>query len=511
MKKVLKKSAYDEYLSVAKSVTNAFISLFLFVLPLAITNAYYNITETKLFTFYVLGIGYLLIQLFVFLLFVGTNGKSFLNSIRFKFEFLDIAFILFGASYIISGVLSEYGASDVMFGIGSRYQGIATVLVYIALYFVITRTFSFSSRCLLWAGAGFSIVSLIALMNAVSLDPLGFYLELSAENKAKYLSTIGNVNFYSAYYNIMLPVLVVGFCKSIDKKALILFGGFVLIGSVGLLFTASESFLLGFFIGMLLLLAFFMNDEGALKRFIGCCYLFILTINVYTRLYFSPWGKGVLNFAPSGLMRLLAKPLITLILVVLLTLVLIIAFKKPSALQVIKKIYVSLIISGAILCIMGIVLFNTTLKTVDLGALNGFLKFSPRWGTNRGQNWIFCINEFKEAPILSKIFGFGPETYRNLTAKTGFYKTKSLDQAHNEYLQYLITTGLFGLGSYLSILAGTIRKCGNTIKKNAVAMSVLCGLVAYWIQASVNIAQPFTTPIMYIFIAIASKSGETDK
>lgn len=504
MKKEIKKSSYEEYMSIAKSVTHSFISIILFVLPLAITNGYYNITETKLWAFYLISGGYIVIQLFLFVAFAIINGKVFLKSLSFKFEFIDVAFILFGLSYIISAATSQYGANDVVFGIGSRYQGALTITLYVLLYFVITRTFSFSPKCLVWAGISFTIVSVIAVLNGFSVDPLGIYSELSSENKGLYISTIGNVNFYSAYYNIILPPLVVGFCNATDKKTLVVFGIFLLAGALGMVCTASESFLLGFVVAMLLLLLFLMNDKQALKRFIISCYLFIFTLTAYTNLYNSGVVKDGLNFAPSGLMVILSKPVIVGLLVVLLTFVLIISKLKPKSMPKIKNVYGILLVVGFVCSVVAIILVNTSFKNVDLGELNNYLKFSAKWGTNRGQNWMFCVNEFASAPIISKLFGFGPETYYHLTEKTGFYVTKSLDQAHNEYLQYLISVGLLGLGAYACVLFDTIKNSIRSIEKNPVAESLLCGLIAYWIQATVNIAQPFTTPILFVFIAVLS-------
>ncbi len=510
MKKKLKNSVYEGYLSVAKTITHSYISLVLFILPLIITNAYYNITETKLWAFYILSGAYIIIQLSVFLIFLLMNRNVLLKSIRFKLCFLDVAFILFALSYFISGVLSQYGSKDVLFGIGSRYQGFATIILYVVIYFVLTRTFSFSPKCLIWAGISFSIVSVIALLNGVSVDPLGFYSELSSDNQKLYISTIGNVNFYSAYFNILLPMLVVGFCKANDKKTLAIFTGFVVMGSIGMVFTSSESFLLGFLLAMLLILLFLMDDKRALKRFLASCYLFLFTIAIYTNLYYSGFIKDSLNFEPSALMKFVSNPVIVCILIVLFTGLFIIASKKPDAVIHIKKIYGIVLVIGLSLGVVSIILINTVFKDVDLGTLDNYLKFSEKWGTNRGQNWAFCVKEFYDAPIVSKLFGFGPETYHHLTEKTGFYRNKSLDQAHNEYLQYLISVGVFGLGAYISIIFGTIKKCVRRVGSNAVAMSILCGLIAYWVQASVNIAQPFTTPIMFIFIAVLSKLVDFD-
>ncbi len=508
MIKELKASAYDEYLNVAKSVTHAFISLFLFVLPLVITNGYYNITETKLVTFYILSGVYIIIQIFVFLLFVATKGRDLLKSLSLKLNFLDIAFIIFAFSYIVSGVLSEYGAKDVWFGIGSRYQGALTIIMYVLLYFVLTRTFYFSPKCLIWAGAGFSIVSLIALLNGVSFDPLGFYSELSSENQGLYISTIGNINFYSAYYNILLPVLVVGFCKAKDKKSFFVFGSFVVIGSVGMVFTASESFLFGFLVSMVLILAFLMNDKKALGRFLASCCLFIFMITLYTNLYYSDFENVSFNFRPSSLMVLVSNPIIVAVLLFLFACLLIISNKKPRALIRIRKVYCVVLVVALVGCLISIVLINTVYESTDLGTLEEYLKFSDKWGTNRGRNWMFCVNEFVNAPLVSKLFGLGPETYHHLTENTDFYSTKSLDQVHNEYIQYLISVGIWGLGSYLCIIGATIINCFKRIKDNDVATSILCGLIAYWVQAIVNIAQPFTTPIMFVFIAVLCKLAD---
>ena len=49
----------------------------------------------------------------------------------------------------------------------------------------------------------------------------------SLKNKGLYISTIGNINFYSAYYNILLPIFVTGFCKAVDKKVFAVFGSFI--------------------------------------------------------------------------------------------------------------------------------------------------------------------------------------------------------------------------------------------------------------------------------------------
>ena len=99
-----------------------------------------------------------------------------------------------------------------------------------------------------------------------------------------------------------------------------------------------------------------------------------------------------------------------------------------------------------------------------------------------------------------------------VTASAKLFERKSLDQAHNEYLQYLMTTGLAGLTAYLGVIATTIYTVAKKLKESTLALALLTGLVAYWMQATVNIAQPFTTPIVYIYIAcIAGMANQADR
>jgi putative inorganic carbon (hco3(-)) transporter len=93
---------------------------------------------------------------------------------------------------------------------------------------------------------------------------------------------------------------------------------------------------------------------------------------------------------------------------------------------------------------------NTTTLTPAAGALGG-----TDSGKIRLLVWQGAINAWKEHVL----FGTGVETFayayyqykpqeHNLTSEWDFLYNK----AHNEYLNYLTTTGVFGLGSYLFII-----------------------------------------------------------
>lgn len=88
-------------------------------------------------------------------------------------------------------------------------------------------------------------------------------------------------------------------------------------------------------------------------------------------------------------------------------------------------------------------------------------------GTIRKYVWIGALNIFRSYPIL----GTGPETFafvfpkykpieHNLTSEWNFIYNK----AHNEYLNYLSTTGILGFTSYLILIFYSILQVSKTLK-----------------------------------------------
>ena len=163
-----------------------------------------------------------------------------------------------------------------------------------------------------------------------------------------------------------------------------------------------------------------------------------------------------------------------------------------------RKGYITLLIVALISVGIAFALSNT----VGLGGLDSYFRITDGWGTNRGLIWKQCLEAYSDFSFSEKLFGIGPESLYHIVEMVDIFEGRSIDQAHNEYLQYLITTGAFGLLSYLSVIASVIFVVIKNLRTNTLAVGVFAALVSYWMQASVNIAQPFTTPIMYLYIAI---------
>ena len=92
-----------------------------------------------------------------------------------------------------------------------------------------------------------------------------------------------------------------------------------------------------------------------------------------------------------------------------------------------------------------------------------------------------------------------PRYYTEMINRFGLY----FENAHNEYLQYLVTTGLLGVTAYLIMIgSGVVRTLKNGMRNPAmlaVGFAVLC----YAVQGFVNISQTMTTPLFFVMIGLA--------
>ena len=149
--------------------------------------------------------------------------------------------------------------------------------------------------------------------------------------------------------------------------------------------------------------------------------------------------------------------------------------------------------------------------------LTGMLKlfrFRDKWGTNRGGVWVRCMKLFAQSDWRVKLFGFGPDLLKKpladaYGAEIAAYCNLSFNNAHNEYIQYLLTHGALGLTAYLTFAVGACASLFRRARKSAAAAGLLAGALAYLLHAAVNVNQPITTPLLFLFLS-ASVSAPTE-
>ena len=134
-------------------------------------------------------------------------------------------------------------------------------------------------------------------------------------------------------------------------------------------------------------------------------------------------------------------------------------------------------------------------KNDFLNLLSG--QVSDRLGNNRFQIWkgVLAI-----APQYL-LHGTGVDRLAYALNEVGFVLNTGelVDKAHCEYLQLLVTGGIFALASYIYFLIIALIKSFRNAKNNKLFLAIFFTIIAYLLQAFVGIS---VTRVAYIFYII---------
>jgi len=106
------------------------------------------------------------------------------------------------------------------------------------------------------------------------------------------------------------------------------------------------------------------------------------------------------------------------------------------------------------------------------------------------------------------LFGCGPDAvgFLELVPFVGTVEgeavTRSIDVAHNEYLQIFICQGIFALAAYLGMLAALGR--GWLMGKSKAVIILGCGMLGYCIQAFFSFSMCITAPLFWLALGLLS-------
>ena len=138
---------------------------------------------------------------------------------------------------------------------------------------------------------------------------------------------------------------------------------------------------------------------------------------------------------------------------------------------------------------------------------NELFVFNNRWGEFRGYIWSRSWRVFGKADIGHKLFGYGNETVRDIML-TNYHQEmidvtkKVYDSCHNILLQRLLTTGIFGLVTFVTLFGSSVRYMFKYSQGRAEIFACAAGASAYFAEAMVNPEQPITTPLFYVLLAV---------
>jgi len=471
----------------SKIIEYSFYALF-FLTPLAFTDK-----TSELFEFNKMWL------IFGLTIIIGTSWitKMILQKeIRIQRTPLDIPILLFLISQFISTVVS-LDTHVSIWGYYSRFNGgLLSIISYIFLYYAFISNLShlgnlLIKRILLVSLISGAIVALWGLPSHFGYDPTCFIfrgtLDVTCwteafQPKIRIFSTLGQPNWMAAYLAILLPIAIAfaiqktqSFRKSESLKFRksdyltfrvirvfwkeIIYVLTVVIFYLDLLFTGSNSGFLGFTGGIILFFAIFvlLSTKSIVLKLTT-----IFSGSIFFLLWMATKWKDLKIISFLSLIFLL----------IYILQIIYVSIKSKENILAKNRLFLSLFF----IPILIISLFLGTPASPSIKNLLPKPEAKPQavslikesqtigpalevGGTDSGKIrlivWRGALDIWRNNPF----FGTGVETYafayykyrpasHNLTSEWDYLYNK----AHNEYLNYLATTGAFGLGSYLLMI-----------------------------------------------------------
>lgn len=448
--------------------------------------------------------------LFSRILILAIYGLGFCLVLRFvkKLTVIDWALLAFLIVAALSTVFSNY-VFESFWGNEGRYSGLFLLTLYGTAYFLITRLGKFRN----WYMDVFLVASMLVCLFGISdyfrMDFLSLKASLINEQKDMFTSTIGNINTYTAFVGMGMAVAAVLFTSEKVKLRQFYYLVCLIISFFAIIMGISDNAYLS--IGALfafLPLYLFKNKKG-IKQYV------VIIASFFTVIQCIDWINTVMKDQVKGIdsaFDIIVSYGGLLWIVVGLWLVVIILYlydfvKKKTgdvSLRLAKKVWLTILGLGVIGIVFALVDVNVFGNWQRYGSLSGYLLFNDEWGTHRGYIWRNAMECFNQFPFLKKIIGYGPDTFGILLLnKTeGNIYNEIFDNAHNEYLHYLITLGIGGLAAYLVFIGAFLIRVIRRATHNRFVMAAFFAAVCYLTQAFVNLNLPIVTPVLWLCLAL---------
>lgn len=468
--------------SLKEYMSQVYFIIIFTVLTFYIHNGYFDTLPSKgavLFwatLFYVVTMTISYIALFI-------SKKEQKHDILKQLNMLDWALLIFAVISLLSTLFSDT-KQFAFWGHGACKIGSFTILLLCLSCIFLSRNLSVDRFLLSVIILSGFVVFVWGITDCFDLDIMKWHVHLA--NPFDYISTIGNRNWYVGYIALLVPFVAILFLHEEDKKMKVLYGIYIFLGCISFYITKSTGSLLIF--GCVIPLVYYaLKKQEYFNGFLQLLWIFILaSLTVKVMCYFV----NPLHVIGDSIFATLQE----------------------------HHWYVALIIAAVLLKILGKRILALHLEKIWLAfsalvilgmCLAVIPHFNGSFGTDRGYIWMYTIKTFSLSNPLQKLIGWGPDCFKNAVYSMAgndiaatWPENNMVGNAHNEILQYLITTGIIGMISYLSIY---ILAFYNAIKKHS-TLSIAAGtaLFAYFCTTLSYNPQPLNYGILFVMLALVT-------
>ncbi len=498
MKKLLTKEQ-----SILEAIADIYIFIMILIFPLIVDKTgFFHILECKWYSYVTIATCYIVVNILIILyllLFKKTNCFE-----KKKISIIQWLAISFFAINLVSCFISPFFKRyDLFIGVG-RGEGLIAMTLYSMSFLFVSLFAKFKRNYIRFFSISSILISFIEVLQYIGFNPFNMFQDGIGTHNVSFMGTIGNIDFISAMYCILLPVSFSAYIFLEDNKKwekivhiVSILMGFFIIGIINV-----QSGKVAFLGTLTLIIPFIISNNKRLSRFLVmiATVLMAYCINIIINPeYHYDLQKLSLYFQFNYLVVLFI--IVCVILCYLAHILSKLDYDCSDNKKLIKYFYGGIITCG----ILGLlVLYFVNFKSGILYEMHEILhgNFDDEFGTYRIFLWKRTIQLIHEYPLL----GSGPDTfvirfmakYTNDIVAIGPLTLN--DTAANVYLTMLINIGVVGLLNYIAFLFFQIK---NGIKKiNKYSAILLIAMTCYIIQDFFNLSIVIVTPIFWLLMAL---------
>lgn len=495
-----------EYLN---ALVCGYVILICAVLPLYMQNGFVMIGDAKYAFFLTVSILFLLLFLAGFAPFLTVYKQKR----GIGWSALDMFVALYGISVIVSFLGSPY-KEIALWGYTDWHMGLITQLFFVWGYFFVSRCFGKDKFVwkIIWIAS--TIVFTIGMLNRYQFDPLGNFREIDIWdwNHANLLSTIGNINWYCGYLCLTLPLSWYFMWKGKGKERA---AGYIFsfIGNVSLFTQGSMGGYVGAGAVLIVLFCISLQERAYFLKFLQVLILFVsapLFINVTILL--APRGLQIVD---SNVLDWRGWMPCLIFLLALYFVVKKCFFAKKPVLPLgegTRRIVRWAVLWGVLGSAALFAIFRFYGALQGESGISAAFNLDAEWGSGRGALWKAAVQCFMRGDWRQKLIGAGPDCYacvvyeltdlRKELHVTGQWEGAIFANAHNEWLNMLVTGGVAGMMLYCGIFCSAF--CGFWIRQKdnpifILGLMIITGYCAYGLG---SFQQIVTTPFAFAILGM---------
>lgn len=428
----------------------------------------------------------------------------------------------FAYGYFVAVMLSYLCSAykeDALWGAEGWYMGVATQMILVLVYFLISRYFHCRVKWIgVWLLAA-AVVFLLGICNRYSVYPIAMEGQMET-----FISTLGNINWFCGYWSVTAPIGIMLYWCSDSGWVRLLSGVYSIIAMLAGMTQGSSSAYLVFIAVYLALLILSFRSNRRMYRFLELCMMFTVSCQLGRVMRYLPgltYNYDAFD-GGSGVTELLFDSNVTVWAFLLIAVCYAIFrlldrkghfhIERHRWLWVVMTAVVVLVFCIATVCLLmegEVLCYREVPGTMERDS-SWELVFDEDWGNGRGATWNCGIEAYRSMGALRKIVGVGPDCFADYVYDVPELAEKLADQfvnlrltnAHSEQITLLVNLGVLGwlcyMGFFVTAFVRYMKRAEECLLLYVCAVSIL----AYTAHNLVSFQQVLNAPYVFIVLGI---------